>query len=230
MRLPPARNLATDNGALPAARRLTISLRDEPMEIGRGICAALIRCCTLRPEGPAAVPFGKENRKGRMLKSGPRESGVEGTSGGVGRGELGCFDLSSSQVALLRGASPSDKSILQALPCRPIFAKGITESNRLLEFLCLCCDGALRTLDPARFQRVLNSSFAQRSHKTLIGVCLKWRPLLFREGRTHFGNMKSFNQASSEFSSKTDRRVDESALAKLGLAFLGTNRNVGHLS
>ena len=67
-------------------------------------------------------------------------------------------------------------------------------------------------------------------YKTLIGVCLKWRPLLFREGRTHFGNMKSFNQASSEFSSKTDLKVDESALAKLGLAFLGTNRNVGHLS
>ena len=125
-----------------------------------------------------------------MLKSGPRESGVEGTSGGVGRGVLGCFDLSSSQVALLRGPSPSDKSILQALPCRLIFAKDITKSNRLLEFLCFCCDGALRTLYPARFQRVLNSSFAQRSHKTLIGVCLKWRPLLFREGRTHFGCYK----------------------------------------
>ena len=39
--------------------------------------------------------------------------------------------------------------------------------------------------------------------------------------------MKSFNQASSEFSSKTDLKVDESALAKLGLALLGTNRNVG---
>ena len=129
MRLPPARNLATENGALPAARRLTISLRDEPMENGRGICAASIRCCTLRPEGPAAVPFGKEKRMRRMLKSGPRESGVQGTSGGVGRGALGCFDLSSSQVELLRGASPSDKSILQAFPCKPIFAKDITESD-----------------------------------------------------------------------------------------------------
>ena len=86
VRLPPTRNLATDNGALPAARRLTISLRDEPMEIGRGICAASIRCSTLRPEGPAAVPFGKKKRMGRMLKLGPKESGVHGTSGGVGRG------------------------------------------------------------------------------------------------------------------------------------------------
>ena len=41
--------------------------------------------------------------------------------------------------------------------------------------------------------------------------------------------MSSFNQASSEFSFKTDLKVDESALAKLGLAFLGTKRNVGHL-
>ena len=127
--LPPARNLATNNGPLPAARRLTISLKDEPMEIGRGICAASIRCCTLRPEGPAAVPFGKEKRMGRILKSGPRKSGVLGTSRGVGRGELGCFNLSSSHVALLRGASPSDKSILQAFPFKLIFAKDITECD-----------------------------------------------------------------------------------------------------
>ena len=42
--------------------------------------------------------------------------------------------------------------------------------------------------------------------------------------------MKSFNQASSEFSFKTDLKVDESALAQLSLAILGINRNVGHLS
>ena len=36
--------------------------------------------------------------------------------------------------------------------------------------------------------------------------------------------------ASSEFLAKTDLKVDKSAQAKLGLAFLGTNRNVGHLS
>ena len=138
---------------------------------------------------------------GRRLKLVPRESGVLGTPGIIGGGELGCYDLSSSQAALLRGASPSDRSILQAFPCNPILAKEIAESDRLLEFSCFCCDGNLRMLDTARFQRVLNSFFIQRSHKTLIEVCFKWRPLLFKEGRTHFGNMKSFSQASSEFSS-----------------------------
>ena len=71
---------------------------------------------------------------GRRLKLVPRESRVLGTPGIIGGGELGCFDLSSSQVALLRGASPSDRSILQAFPCNPILAKEIAESDRLLEF------------------------------------------------------------------------------------------------
>lgn len=73
---------------------------------------------------------------------------MRGTSGIVGGGELGCFDLSRSQVPSLRGASPSDRSILQAFPCKPILAKEITESYRLLEFSCLCCDGALWALVP----------------------------------------------------------------------------------
>ena len=84
MRLPPAKNLATDNGALPAARRLTTSLRVVLMGIGRGIRAASIRCCTLRPEGPAAVSFGKEKRMGKRLKLVPRESGVLGAWRKVG--------------------------------------------------------------------------------------------------------------------------------------------------
>lgn len=71
---------------------------------------------------------------GRMLKSVPREGGVQRTSGGMCRGELGYFDLSSSQVALLRGASPSDKSILQAFPCKPIFAMDITELGTYSSF------------------------------------------------------------------------------------------------
>ena len=166
---------------------------------------------------------------GRRLKLVSRESRVLGTPGIIGGGELGCFDLSSSQVAVLRGANPSDRSILQAFPCNPILAKEIAESDRLLEFSCFGCDGNLRMLDTARFQRLLNSFFIQRTHKTLIAVCFKWRPLLFKEGRTHYGNMKSFSQASSEFSSKTDLKEDDSALVKKGLAFLVTNRNVGHL-
>ena len=34
VRLPPAKNFATETGALPAARRLTMSLRDEHLSIG----------------------------------------------------------------------------------------------------------------------------------------------------------------------------------------------------
>ena len=45
---------------LPDARRVTMSLRDEHMEVGRRMLAASRKCWTRRPEGPAAVPFGNE--------------------------------------------------------------------------------------------------------------------------------------------------------------------------
>ena len=54
--VPPAKNLGTKGGALPEARRFTTSLR---IGVGSGMRAAASKCCILRPEGPAAVPFGK---------------------------------------------------------------------------------------------------------------------------------------------------------------------------
>ena len=41
--------------------------------------ATLSRCCTRRPEGPAALSFGKACRTARMLKSGSRVRGVVGS-------------------------------------------------------------------------------------------------------------------------------------------------------
>ena len=35
--------------------------------VGRRILATSIRCCTCRPEGPAAVSLGKDSRIERML-------------------------------------------------------------------------------------------------------------------------------------------------------------------
>ena len=61
-------------------------------------------------------------------------------------------------------------------------------------------------------------------------VGTSWRPLRLREGRTHLGSMKSFNQACSEFSSSTCLIVAERTRANEGLDFFGTNRNVGRVS
>ena len=78
----------------------------------------------------------------------------------------------------------------------------------------------------ARFQRILNSFLDQRSQRVDIFVGFRCLPLHFKEGSTHLGNIRRFSQASSEFS---DLSIVDSALAKAGLAFLGTNRRVGHL-
>jgi hypothetical protein len=79
VKLPPARNVETEVGALPDDRRLTKSLREEHMEVGKGMLAASRRCWILRPDGPAADPFGKDCRIPRMLKSGPMDIGAVGT-------------------------------------------------------------------------------------------------------------------------------------------------------
>ena len=63
-----------------------------------------------------------------------------------------------------------------------------------------------------------------------IAICGLWLPLCFKEGRTHFGSMKSFNHASSVFFSRTSLRADETAFAKAGLALAGMYRRVGWFS
>ena len=63
--LPPAKNLDTKGGALPAARGFMSVLQ---IDVGSGMRAASSKCCMRRPEGPAAVPFGKE--RSMILQSG----------------------------------------------------------------------------------------------------------------------------------------------------------------
>ena len=58
--LPPAKNPGTKGGALPAARRFMVSLSVAQIDVGSGMRAPSSKCCMCRPEGPAAVPFGKE--------------------------------------------------------------------------------------------------------------------------------------------------------------------------
>ena len=79
VRLPPARYLETRGGAYPDARRVTMSLRKEHMEVGRGMFATSRRCWTRRPEGPAAVPLGNERRAPKMSKSGSMDMGIDVT-------------------------------------------------------------------------------------------------------------------------------------------------------
>ena len=73
--LPPAKSLATKGGALPEARRFMVSLSVAQIDVGSGVKAASSKCCMRRPEGPAAVPFGKERSMDKMSKSGPIEIG-----------------------------------------------------------------------------------------------------------------------------------------------------------
>ena len=62
-----------------------------------------------------------------------------------------------------------------------------------------------------------NSFLDHKSHKKLIGVCLRCLPLLFVEGSTHFGSIISFSHV----------RVLARILAKAGLDLAGTKRRVG---
>ena len=76
VRLAPPRNCGTFFGTFPEAKRLTILLREALIEIGRGMLMISMRCWILGPDGPAAVPLGKECKMEAMSKFKPRERGV----------------------------------------------------------------------------------------------------------------------------------------------------------
>ena len=61
VKLPPAKKVETEVGTSDD-RRLTKSLREEHMAVGKRMLAASRRCWILRPDGPAADPFGKDCR------------------------------------------------------------------------------------------------------------------------------------------------------------------------
>ena len=73
---PPAKHFDTWIGTLPDANRFTTLRREEQIGVGSGILAASMRCWTRIPEGPAAVPFGKDLRTAWISKSRPRDAGV----------------------------------------------------------------------------------------------------------------------------------------------------------
>eukprot|EP00731_Ephydatia_muelleri_P005936 Em0003g184a len=73
---PPAKHFDTWIGTLPDANRFTTLRREEQIGVGSGILAASMRCWTRIPEGPAAVPFGKDLRTARISISRPRDAGV----------------------------------------------------------------------------------------------------------------------------------------------------------
>ena len=71
------------------------------MGVESGI-AASGKCCMRSPEGPAAVPLGKERRVDKISKAWSNRN----TSGATGGEQLGCLDCSNCQVASLLGAKP----------------------------------------------------------------------------------------------------------------------------
>ena len=77
------------------------------------------RCCTRRPEGPAAVSLGKDRKIDIMLKSGSNETGVVWTTGSTGMGQLGCLDFKHCHVVSLLGAIPLDCRMRQDFPHIP---------------------------------------------------------------------------------------------------------------
>ena len=66
--------------------------------MGRGVLTTSRRCCTLSPEGPAAVSLGKERKVDMMLKSGSKETGAVWATGVTGVGQLGCLSFNSCYV------------------------------------------------------------------------------------------------------------------------------------
>ena len=122
---PPARNLETEEGALPDDRRLTKSLSEEHMEVGKGMPAASRRCWILRPD---ADPLGSDCRTPRMMKSGPIDIGAVGTWGTCGGGQLGHLESKSFHVLLSFGAMPAERRMPQAFPNILALANEIADS------------------------------------------------------------------------------------------------------
>eukprot|EP00731_Ephydatia_muelleri_P036887 Em0346g3a len=146
VRLPLARNQATDIGALPAARRLTMSLSDEPMGIVQHQLYALQR---LTPEDVANIIYleGCTELQGKgaievfqqlQKKSGVAASYLESVSSIF-------HDIGRKDLALAGQSVPSDtKLILSAGACESggKLLKGVTvesplnvQTVRLLEFV-----------------------------------------------------------------------------------------------
>ena len=104
-------------------------LREALIEIGRGMLMISMRCWILRPDGPAAVPLGKECKMEAMSKFKPRKRGVQVDKSGIGGGgQLGCLSLIICHVESLLGATPSERRVRHAFPYIPSLASVIAYS------------------------------------------------------------------------------------------------------
>ena len=119
----------------------------------------------------------------------------------------------------------------QALPNIPALANEIANSITLCGSSAEACLLRKWEVFPfARFHRCPTSLSDQSLHKTSMEVGLRFLPLRFADGRTHFGNINNFSQASSELSLRTDLREADRTPAKAGLALEGIKRKVGRCS
>ena len=150
-----------------------------------------------------------------MFKSGPMDIGTVGTWGTCGSGQLGCSESNSFHVPSLFGAMPTERRMPQAFPNIPALVN-------------LCAETCLpRKWEVFPFARFYSSLSDQSLHRASMDVGLRFLPLRLEDGRTHFGNINSLSQASSELSLRTDLREADRTHSKAGLALEGKKRNVG---
>ena len=176
------------------------------------------------------MSLGKDRKIAIMLKSGSNETGVVWTTGGTGVGQLGCLDFNSCHVVSLLGAIPLDCRMWQAFPHIPDLPSDTAWSITLVRWLIDVLQAPLLWFDIrflAKSQRSPNLLSDHMLHRISTGRGLSWRPLRLRDGRTHFGSIKSLSHTSSVFSRMTHLKVDDKARAKAGLEFDGTKRKVG---
>ena len=98
------------------------------MGVGSGMLATSNRCCTRRPEGPAAVSLGKDRKTERILKTGSRVRGAEWVAGAT-VGQLGYLDCNRCHVP--SSCPPSE----QQVTIMPVLFN--TCSQTMGNFLCL---------------------------------------------------------------------------------------------
>ena len=105
-------------GACPAQSRLTTPnrpLRAKSDRIGEGQKIASFRWLALRPEGPGAVPLGKDCKALTISSSEMRTAGGTREDGMGGGAACGCFPSMMSNTLVDVGVMPAEERIWIAL-------------------------------------------------------------------------------------------------------------------
>ena len=176
------------------------------------------------------MSLGKDRKIAIMLKSGSNETGVVWTKEGTGVGQLECLDLYSCHVVSWLGAIPLDCRMRQAFPHIPDLPSDTAWSINLVRWLIDILQAPLLWFVIqflAKSQRSPNLLSDHMLQRISTGRGLPWRPIRLRDGRTHFGSIKSLSHASSVFCRMTHLKADDKARAKAGLDFDGMKCKVG---